>query len=79
MKHVTNWPVILQDGGWRERRKSGQYWPQYYRRKNRTHQLVSHVESFGDKGQAAWVLEVGSLLKASGSLEQVLLTAEVAT
>jgi len=75
----TIWPTLLNDGGWRERKLKGQYWPQYIRRRRGQEHKVSHVVAFGVDGLSGWVLEIGSLLKGMGTLDEVLTASEVLT
>jgi len=71
------WPALLNDGGWRERRSAGQYWPQYIRRRRGLEHKVTHVPCFGPDGLSGWVLEIGSSLKGMGTLDEVLTASEV--
>jgi len=70
------WPALLADGGWRERKLRGQYWPQYIRRRRGSEHKVTHVAAFGPDALAGWVLEIGSSLKGMGSLTEVLLASD---
>jgi len=36
------WPQLVREGGWRERRRSSNYWPEYIRRR-KGEQVVRHV------------------------------------
>jgi len=74
--NLSNWPTILRDGGWREQKTKGRYWPRYMRMRYGSMQLVTHNESFGAGGLTAWVLESGSRFIGSGSLDKVLYLAE---
>lgn len=73
----VQFPILLQDGGWRERRKKDVYWPQYFRVRNRVKQLVFLSEDA--EGFSAWILKSGDLSFVCGSLDKALIKADVAT
>lgn len=70
-----NWPTLLNDGGWREQRVQGEYWPRYHRRRKGQLQYISHHEATQKSG-AYWQLEVSSRKVTSGGLSACLYFAE---
>jgi len=69
-----DWPILLQDGGWREQKRRGKtYWPVYVRRRWNEKQEVRLVVN-------CWVLfRNGNPQGASKCLDEALLAGEVAT
>jgi len=67
----SNWPTLLRDGGWRERRQSGEYWPQYIRRHKGREQVI-----FRDRYYSMWQLRVRRQVVGKGTLSGVLIRAD---
>jgi len=75
-RQTTNWPTLLTDGGWREQRRPGEYWPSYYRVRRSVKQKVTHNEDFAGTGRPMWVLEHGANFVLASDLSAVLYRAE---
>lgn len=72
----VEWPSLVRDGGWREQKKAGNYWPRYFRVRRGGHQTVTRVEEWEGDGRSCWVLEVGYKFVSRGSLSKVLFLAD---
>jgi len=74
MKRKTpNWPALVQDGGWRERRKRGVFWTSYFRRYKRKSQEIYHEWNV-DFG-FAWILVIEGVVEHIGTLDECLYAA----
>jgi len=63
------WPVLLNDGGWRQQ-STGGYWPRYFRRYHSAKQLIRHYPA-----GLCWALYVDGKQVARGGLDPLLLLA----
>jgi len=70
-KQYSNWPVLVRDGGWRERRIiTSKFWTEYFRRRNRQRQLITLV-------CGVWCLFVNDQPAGSGTLDECLIKADL--
>lgn len=65
-----NWPVLLNEGGWREQ-STGGYWPRYIRYHKGVRQLIRHYPP-----GLCWALYVRGVKQAHGSLSPLLKLAD---
>jgi len=71
-RKIPSWPQLLIDGGWREQKVKGEYWPRYHRRRKGQSQFIIHVES----PFVGWSFEVGHERITLGGLSACLYFAE---
>lgn len=65
------WPVLINEGGWRQQRLDGAYWPRYVRYHKGRKQLIRHFPA-----GLCWALYESGKLRAYNSLTPLLKLAD---